>query len=109
MQLFADILSGACLVVGSVFAVIGGIGIVRLPDFFTRLHGASITDTMGAGLVLVGLMLQAGSPLITVKLVIILFFLFVTSPTSAHALAKSALLHGLDPLLSDREGDSSRK
>ena len=55
--------SWICLVVGSLFAIIGGIGIVRLPDFYSRMHGAGITDTMGAGLVLVGLMFQGGMTL----------------------------------------------
>jgi multicomponent Na+:H+ antiporter subunit G len=107
MELVLDILSWACIVVGCVFAIIGGIGIVRLPDFFTRMHGGGITDTMGAGLIMLGLMFQAGISLITVKLVMILFFLLVTSPTSAHALARSALAHGVEPLLDERRDDPS--
>ncbi len=103
MGLALDIVSIACLVVGSAFAVIGGLGLVRLPDFFTRIHGAGITDTLGAGLILFGLMLQGGLTLITVKLLLIWFFLFLTTPTSTHALAKSALTHGLDPQLADTE------
>ena len=78
-----DILSWACLLGGSVFAMIGGIGILRFPDFYTRLHAAGITDTLGAGLILIGLMFQGGLSLVTVKLVMILFFLLLTSPTSA--------------------------
>ena len=97
-----DGLSWICLVVGSLFAIIGGIGIVRLPDFYSRMHGAGITDTMGAGLVLVGVMFQGGMTLVTVKLVMILFFLLITSPTSAHALAKAALQHGLKPKVNDQ-------
>ncbi len=97
MESILDVVSGICLLVGSFFAVVGGIGILRLPDFFCRIHGGGITDTMGAGLVLLGLMLHAGIELVTVKLLIILFFLLVSSPTSAHALAKAAVSHGLDP------------
>ena len=104
MSLFLDILSWACILTGSLFAVVGGIGIVRLPDFYTRLHGGGITDTMGAGLLLLGLMFQAGMTLVTIKLMMILFFLFVTSPTSCHALANSALAHGLEPLFQKRSG-----
>jgi multicomponent Na+:H+ antiporter subunit G len=93
-------LIGCCfLVAGSIFSVIGGIGIVRLPEFFSRIHGGGITDTMGAGLVIIGLMFLAGPSLITFKLAVILFFLTVTSPSSCHALAKSALTHGLKPQL----------
>lgn len=103
-----DWISGALVLLGIAFAVIGGIGLVRLPDFFTRMHGGGITDTLGAGLVLVGLMVQAGFTLATFKLVTILFFLMVTSPTAAHALAKAALSSGLEPWTRQREGRSSK-
>lgn len=98
-----DVLTVTCLLIGSAFAVIGGIGIVRLPDLFTRIHGAGITDTLGAGFILLGLMFQAGLTLILVKLLLIWFFLFITSPTSTHALAKSALTHGVEPELVEME------
>ena len=103
MDLLVDAVSWICLVTGSLFAVIGGVGLIRLPDFYARMHGAGITDTMGAGLVLIGLMFQGGLTLVTVKLVMILFLLLITSPTSSHALAKSALNHGLEPLVARRE------
>jgi multicomponent Na+:H+ antiporter subunit G len=103
MALALDIASWALLVAGSAFAVVGGIGLLRLPDFFARIHGGGITDTMGAGLILVGLMLQADHWLPAFKLVMILFFLFLTSPTSAHALSKSALAHGVRPQLAETE------
>lgn len=98
MATFLDIVTFLFLLVGSAFAVIGGIGIVRLPDFYTRLHGGGVTDTLGAGLILIGLMFQAGITLATVKLLMILFFLLVTSPTACHALAQAALNQGLEPL-----------
>ena len=103
MDLLVEAVSWICLVTGSLFAVIGGGGLIRLPDFYARMHGAGITDTMGAGLVLIGLMFQGGLTLVTVKLVMILFLLLITSPTSSHALAKSALNHGLEPLVARRE------
>ena len=103
MALALTVISWVCLVTGSLFAVVGGIGIVRLPDFYSRLHSGGITDTMGAGLILLGLMFQAGLTLVTVKLVMIFFFLFVTSPTSCHALASAALAHGVRPWYSNRE------
>ncbi|TWU03466.1 monovalent cation/H(+) antiporter subunit G [Neorhodopirellula pilleata] len=87
------------LIAGAVFSIIGGVGLVRLPEFFSRMHGGGITDTMGAGLVVIGLMFLAGPNLIAFKLVVILFFLTVTSPSSCHALAKSAITHGLKPEL----------
>ncbi len=90
-----DAASWFCLLVGSAFCLIGGIGMIRMPDFYTRGHAAGITDTLGAGLILLGLMFQAGISLISVKLVMVLFFLYVTSPTSTHALFKSAYAGGL--------------
>jgi multicomponent Na+:H+ antiporter subunit G len=107
METLMHALGGACLVVGACFALVGGIGLLRLPDLFTRMHGAGITDTLGAGLVFVGLVLQAGPSLATGKLLMILFFLLVTSPTSTHALARSALSHGLKPRLPDEEDEPS--
>ncbi|MFT5369375.1 MAG: multicomponent Na+:H+ antiporter subunit G [Candidatus Latescibacterota bacterium] len=96
-----DILSWGFLVVGAIFCMIGGLGLLRFPDFYSRLHGAGITDTLGAGLVLTGLMLQAGLSMVTVKLVFILACLWLTSPTSTHALAKAARSSGLEPLTDD--------
>jgi multicomponent Na+:H+ antiporter subunit G len=100
-----DIASWAVLMLGAFFCLIGGIGLHRLPDFFSRLHGAGITDTLGAGLVLFGLMLQAGWTLITVKLLFILAILWLTSPTSTHAIAKAARMAGLEPML-DKSDES---
>ncbi|WP_153557685.1 monovalent cation/H(+) antiporter subunit G [Roseimaritima sediminicola] len=104
MSLFVDILSWALLLAGSFFSIVGGIGIVRLPEFFSRMHGGGITDTLGAGLIVTGLIFQAGWTLVAVKLAAILFFLMITSPSSCHALARSALAHGLRPEL-DRRPD----
>ncbi len=91
------VVSGAFLLAGAFFVLVGGIGVVRLPDFYTRLHGGGVTDTLGAGLILVGLMFQAGLTLVTIKLLMILIFLLVTSPTSCHAHAQSARAQGLEP------------
>ena len=90
-----DTASWFCLVLGSIFCVIGGIGIIRMPDFYTRGHATGVTDTLGAGLILLGLMFQAGMSLTTAKLIMVLFFLYVTSPTATHALFKSAYARGV--------------
>ncbi len=106
--LVAEVLGWAFLMAGSVFLLIGGLGLIRLPDFYTRIHAAGITDTMGAWLVLIGLMFSAGWTLISVKLLMLLFFLAVTSPLASHALAKAAFLRGLEPMLGrglEIEGD----
>ncbi|TWU60689.1 Na(+)/H(+) antiporter subunit G1 [Rubripirellula tenax] len=97
-----DTISWTLLLAGSAFAVIGGIGILRLPEFFSRMHGAGITDTMGAGLIMLGLVFQSDSVLVAFKVLAILFFLMVTSPSSCHALAHSALANGLKPELDVR-------
>ena len=60
---------------------------MRMPDFYTRMHAASVTDTLGAGLILLGLLLQAGFTLVAVKLLMIGLLIFFTSPTATHALA----------------------
>ena len=105
MGILLDVLTWAFILGGSFFAVVGGLGIIRMPDLYTRLHAAGVTDTMGAGLVLVGLMLYAGLSLVTVKLGMILVLLWLTSPVSTYALARAALNAGLEPIRSG-EGDS---
>ena len=101
-----DAVSWPLLVGGSFFCVTGALGLIRLPDFYSRLHGAGIIDTLGAGLILIGLMLQAGLSLITVKLLFVLFFILVTSPTATHAIAHAAHDRGLEPLTTDEESDA---
>ena len=86
--------------------ITGAIGLVRFPDLYTRMHAVGVTDTGGAGLMLVGLMLQAGLTLVTVKLVLILWFLLFTGPVASHALAKAALHGKLEPLV-DEEGEGA--
>ena len=108
MALFLDIVTWICLFAGSFFAVVGGMGILRLPDFYTRLHAGGITDTLGASLILIGLMFTAGWSLVTAKLAMLLLFLAITSPLSSHALAKAAFMRGLEPMIGRdlvQEGD----
>ena len=97
MDLFLDIASWALLSIGGAFVFIGGVGALRMPDLYTRMHAASLTDSMGAVLILFGVMLQAGASLATIKLAAILLFLLLTSPTASNALASAALLAGLRP------------
>lgn len=91
------ILSGLLLYAGVFFVLVGNAGLLRMPDFYTRLHAAGLTDTLGAGLVLAGLAVHVGWSLAAVKLLLIILFLFITGPTASHALAKSALRGGLQP------------
>lgn len=95
------ILSWLFIATGCVFIVAGGIGLLRMPDLYTRLHAASVTDTGGAIFVVLGLLLQAlfvfDNPMAAIKVVLILFFTLFTAPTASHALAKTALLSGHVP------------
>ena len=80
-----DVLSWICLVAGGAFCVIGGVGLLRMPDFYTRMHAASVTDTLGMGLMMLGMVLQAGLTLVSAKLVMIVLLLLLTGPAATHA------------------------
>jgi len=105
MSVVLDALSWIFLLAGSFFVVVGGIGLLRMPDVFTRMHAAGIADTMGTGLILVGLTFQSDDWLVTVKLLLILYFVVFTNPTSTHAVARSALDNGIQPLLPEENPD----
>lgn len=98
-MVIVDILSWIFLGLGAFFMLVAGVGVLRMPDVFTRIHAAGVKDTLGAAFTLIGLMLQAGFTLITVKLVFIWIFLWFTSPVSSHATARAALLGGVKPIL----------
>ena len=108
MNDWLDLVSWVCLLAGSFFAISGGIGILRFPDFFTRMHATGVTDTLCAGLILVGLMFQAGWSATLLKLILILAFLLLTSPTATHAIAKAAL-HGKQAPVLKPAGELSSK
>jgi multicomponent Na+:H+ antiporter subunit G len=99
MSTVVDALSWACLLAGGFFCAVGAIGLLRMPDFYTRMHAASVTDTLGAGLILLGLMLQAGPTLVAAKLAMVGLLLFFSAPVAAHALTKAAMTRGLAPKL----------
>jgi multicomponent Na+:H+ antiporter subunit G len=101
MDFVIDLLSWACILTGGAFLLTGGIGILRMPDFYTRVHAASLMDTMGAGMILVGLIFQTGFTLGSVKILLVLLFLILTGPVSTHALAGAALTAGLRPKNTD--------
>ena len=94
-----DIASGALMITGAVFVLAGAIGMLRLPDFYTRMHAAGVTDTLGAELIVIGLMLQSGWSLLTAKLALLGLLVFLTSPTATHAVANAAFKSGLRPVL----------
>lgn len=108
MSLLINGISWVCLVAGGFFCVVGAIGLLRMPDFYTRMHAASVIETLGAGLILLGLMLQSGFTLVAVKLLMIGLLIFFVSPTATHALARAAMVRGLKPLLADAEDMPSK-
>ncbi|HEX2255942.1 MAG TPA: monovalent cation/H(+) antiporter subunit G [Afifellaceae bacterium] len=95
------LVSWALVAAGSLFFLVGAIGLQRMPDIFSRLHANSVSETAGIGLLIGGMMLQGGLTLITAKLFIILLILFFTAPIATHALAQAALAAGYRPRLAE--------
>ena len=98
-----EVISTVLLVLGAFFSVTGAVGLFKFPDFFTRVHAASVTDSIATILIVLGLMMRTNFDFVTVKLLFILIFLLITGPTASHALAKSARHGGLLTLAETRE------
>ena len=96
-----DALSWACILLGSFFTVVGAFGLVRMPEVFTRMHAASVTDTLGVGFLILGMGLQAGLSLVTLKLLFLLALFFFTAPVVTHALARACMHEGIQPMLNE--------
>ena len=79
-----------CLTSGLFFIFVGVVGLIRMPDVFTRMHATTKCDTMGAGLIFLGLILWQGLSFVSLNILLILIFIWITNPTAAHAIAKSA-------------------
>lgn len=101
VETFINAASWVLILAGSFFIVVGAIGLVRMPDVYTRMHAASVTDTLGAGFLFAGLMLQAGFGLVALKLLFILVLFFFIGPVATHALAQAALHAGVPPQLTE--------
>ncbi|MDP1900387.1 MAG: monovalent cation/H(+) antiporter subunit G [Rubrivivax sp.] len=108
MTAWIDALSWVCLVGGGFFCVVGALGLLRMPDFYTRMHAASVIDTLGVGSILLGLILQAGFTLVAVKLLMVGVLIFIASPTATHALARAGMVRGLKPVLFEGESTPSK-
>ena len=93
----AELLSWVFILTGSALLLVGALGTLRFPDFWSRLHAVSVSDSGGMILLTAGMILQSGFTLVTVKLVLIGAFLFITGPTATHAVANAALVSGLLP------------
>lgn len=103
-----NVASAFFLLTGSFLCISGGVGLLRFPDFYNRLHAAGITDTLASAMILIGLMLQNPHALVIVKLLIILLMILLISPTASHALAQAALRNDVKPVL-DKKGVMSSK
>jgi multicomponent Na+:H+ antiporter subunit G len=101
MTLLVDIASWGLILLGSFFTLVGTFGLVRMPEVFTRMHATSVTDTLGIGFLIVGMCLQAGFSLITLKLVFLLTLFFFTGPVVTHALAQACVHAGIRPMLAE--------
>ena len=98
-QVIRAALAMASIAAGIFFVFAGALGVLRLPDFFTRIHAAGMTDTLGVELILLGLIIQSGITLLSLKFLFVAFFLLLTSPAATHALADAAYHAGLKPFL----------
>jgi multicomponent Na+:H+ antiporter subunit G len=107
VEVLIDGLSWAMLLAGGLVGLLGGVGVLRFPDFYTRLHAAGMTDTLCTLLIVGGLILQAGLSILAIKLALILLFLLFTAPTASHALARAAMLDGVEPQTGSGEPPSN--
>jgi len=113
MTAILELLSGLCLFLGGVLCVTGGVGLLRMPDFFSRVHASGVTETLAAPLLLGGLLLQMELSLDSVKVIMVMILVLATNPTATHAMAKATLHGGQRPLEFDKEsltgGEGSSK
>ena len=102
------VLSWCFIGIGSFFILVGSIGLMRMPDVYTRMHAAGIKDTVGAGFLLSGLAMQSGFSLVTLKLFVLIVLFIFTSPVVTHALAQAALHDGVKPVLDESAMEENR-
>ena len=105
MSLLIEWVSGLFLLVGGFLAISGGVGLLRMPDFFSRIHAGGVTETLATPLLLCGLMLQMEWSLDLVKVLMIMIFILATNPTATNSMAKAALHGGLRPLVKESGTD----
>jgi multicomponent Na+:H+ antiporter subunit G len=109
MNLLLEALSSLLLLTGGFLCITGGVGLLRLPDFFSRVHAAGVTETLAATLLLTGMMLQMDWSLDLLKVLLIMIFVLATNPTASHAMARAALHGGQGPKAETAKEDSPSK
>lgn len=105
-MMIINLLSDICLLLGGLFTLTGAVGLLRLPDFYSRLHGASVTESLAAPLLIIGVMLDTGFTLDSAKLILIIVIMVVANPTITHALCRAAAHGGTTP---EMESKSTQK
>ena len=98
-----DVISWGLIISGAFFMISGSLGILRMPDFFTRLHPAGITDSFGAPLILLGVAVHFGVSLVSGKIILLIILLLVANPTATHVLSQSALVTKLKPYVKGKK------
>lgn len=97
IEAIQSILAAALIIAGGIFFLIGTIGLLRLPDFYTRVHAVTKCDALGAGMVLLGLAVLAGFDGNGIRIIALIALVLLSSPTAGHALARAAWRAGLEP------------
>ena len=92
-----DIIATVFMAGGAFFMITGAAGLLRFPDFYTRLHATGKCDTLGEVLIIVGCMIYQGWSFLTIKLIFLMLFIFIANPTGTHAIMKAAYVSGLKP------------
>ena len=109
MTFIIDALSWVCLMTGCFLGISGAVGIFKFDEFYSRVHAASVTDTLCVFFIMAGLVLQSGFTLVSVKLIFAVVLLWLTSPVASHALIRSAYLTGLKPTLKTTRSESAKR
>lgn len=108
MSVIIEWISAIFLLAGGFLCISGGVGLLRMPDFFSRIHAAGVTETLATPLLLLGLMLQMEWSLDTIKVLMIMVLVLATNPTATHAMAKAALLGGQRPIVKDTDNTNTQ-
>lgn len=104
MDILVDIISWICMGAGAFFMFSAGLGILRMPDIYTRSHAAGVGDSFGAPLLLLGLILQHGFTLFSLKIALLILFIWITGSTATHMITKAAMISGVKPWLYNKKG-----
>jgi multicomponent Na+:H+ antiporter subunit G len=99
--LISEILSVLLVGCGLFLFASGTLGLLRLPDFYCRMHATGKCDTLGALLALTGLAVYHGFSLVSLKIIFIVIFIFLANPTATHAIGRAALVNGVQPWLKE--------